>query len=99
MSLLVDINSKPHIKCTCKVSFVINKDNIFASRFDGLNEQKIVTRCPNCFMVHTYYDCVDILNEYFSIIDPINKYEFKSDNEAFNYFVNHCVFLRTLEST
>lgn len=97
MSLLISINSKPHVKCTCKVAFRIGTDNLDVCEY-SINSSRVQTECPNCWMIHTWRDPISLFNEFFSIIDPINKYRFLTNADALSYFEAYEKLIGTLES-
>lgn len=97
MSLLVDINYKPHVRCTCKVAFRIGTNNLDVCEYSK-NPSRIQTECPNCWMMHTWRDSISFFNEFFSIIDPINEYNFLTNADAISYFKAYEKLIGTLES-
>lgn len=97
MSLLVNINSRPHVKCNCKVTFRIGVNNLDVCEYSGILP-KIQTECPKCWMIHTWRDPISFFNEFFSIIDPINEYRFLTNADAISYFKAYEKLIDTMES-
>lgn len=96
MALLIDINSRPHVRCNCKVTFRIGTENLDVCEYSE-NPSIIQTECPNCWMIHTWRDPVSFFNEFFSIIDPVNEYRFLTNSEAIRYFKAYEKLIHTLE--
>lgn len=97
--VLESINNIPHINCMCKNVFPVYFNKVKVSYHQSINLWEIKTDCPICLMTHTFCYPDEFFSEYLNIVFQTITFNFKSHQEAVDYFVSYCKMNQVLESS